>query len=216
MLAYYVFLIEPFWLEISYWQITSPKIDRTFRIVVLADLQTDCFRDYERGVLRRVMDEKPDLILLAGDYIQAPYEQYLAIRGEINAFLQEIRFYAPYGIFAVKGNVDAYDWHEIFKGTSTTAVDANKTFDLGLLRLTCLSLGESYNIGAKVSNPDPGKLHIVLGHVPNFALGRIEGDLFIAGHTHGGQVRVPLIGPIVTLSQIPRLGGRTDHVARRV
>ncbi len=52
------------------------------------------------------MDEKPDLILLAGDYIQAPYEQYLAIRGEINAFLQEIRFYAPYGIFAVKGNVD--------------------------------------------------------------------------------------------------------------
>ena len=37
---------------------------------MLADLQTDKFGDYERGVLRRVMEEKPDLILLAGDYIQ--------------------------------------------------------------------------------------------------------------------------------------------------
>jgi len=53
---------------------------------------------------------------------------------------------------------------------------------------------------------------VVLGHSPNFALGRIEADLLVAGHTHGGQVRVPLVGPLVTLSKVPRrwAAGLTD------
>jgi uncharacterized protein len=203
VLAYYVFLIEPVWLEVTHRQIASSKIDRHIRIVVLADLQTDRFGEYEQDVLRKVMEEKPDLILLAGDYIQAPYGQYSVIKEKINVFLREINFNAPYGIFAVGGNVDAHDWQDIFKDTDVTTVDAGKTFDLGPLRLTCLGLGQSYNPGAKVINTDPGKFHIVFGHVPNFALGRIEGDLLIAGHTHGGQVRVPFIGPIITLSRVP-------------
>ena len=38
------FLIEPHWLEVSHWRIASPKIHHPMRIVVVADLQTDCFR----------------------------------------------------------------------------------------------------------------------------------------------------------------------------
>jgi uncharacterized protein len=51
-----------------------------------------------------------------------------------------------------------------------------------------------------------------LGHVPNFALGTIEADLLVAGHTHGGQVRLPWIGPISTHSRIPNAwaAGVTD------
>ena len=204
VLAYYVFLIEPLCLETSYRQITSPKIHQAFRIVVLADLQTDAFGDYERGVLRRVMEEKPDLILLGGDYIQISEKRYGAISREINAFLREIRFAAPYGVFAVQGNVDPASWTEIFADLGVTCVDVRKSFDLGPLRLTCLGLFDSFNTSAVVGNPDPGKFHIVFGHAPNFALGDIEADLLVAGHTHGGQVRFPLIGPIVTNSRVPR------------
>jgi uncharacterized protein len=202
-LCCHIFLIEPFWLEVSYRRISSPKISRAFRIVVLADLQTDRFGEYERGVFRRAMEEKPDLILLAGDYIQAPYERYGAIGREINGFLREIDFGAPYGVFAVQGNVDPPYWHDIFTGLNVTLVDVRKTFDLGALRLTCLGLGESYHTRTEVGNSDPGKFHLVLGHVPNFALGRIEGDLLVAGHTHGGQVRIPIIGPIITHARVP-------------
>ena len=46
--------------------------------------------------------------------------------------------------------------------------------------------------------------HIAMGHSPNFSLGQVEADLLIAGHTHGGQVQLPLVGPLVTLSQVPR------------
>jgi uncharacterized protein len=204
VLAYYVFLIEPFWLETSYRQIASPKIHQAFRIVVLADLQTEAFGDYERGVLRRVMEVKPDLILLCGDYIQIYDKRYGAISREINAFLREIRFAAPYGVFAVRGNVDPAGWQEIFADLGVTCVDVRKSFDLGPLSLTCLGLFDSFDTSAVAGNPDPGKFHLVLGHVPNFALGRIEADLLVAGHTHGGQVRFPSIGPIVTNCRVPR------------
>jgi len=35
-------------------------------------------------------------------------------------------------------------------------------------------------------------------------LGRVDADLMVAGHTHGGQVQLPLIGPLITLSAVPR------------
>jgi len=203
-LVYYIFLVEPFWLEVSYWQISSPKIHQSLRIVVVADLQTDNFGDYERSVLRRAMEEKPDLLLLAGDYIQAPGQQYQLISQQINKFLRDIHFSAPNGIYAVQGNVDPPNWHEIFNGLNITAVNARQTFDIGELRLTCLGLGESFTKSLTMTNPDPDSFHLVLGHSPDFALGRIDADLLIAGHTHGGQVCLPLIGPPIVLARVPR------------
>jgi uncharacterized protein len=44
----------------------------------------------------------------------------------------------------------------------------------------------------------------VLGHSPNFSLAPVEADLLIAGHTHGGQVALPFLGPLLTLSRVPR------------
>lgn len=47
-------------------------------------------------------------------------------------------------------------------------------------------------------------MNIVLGHRPDFALGRGSPGLLVAGHTHGGQVQLPFWGPLVTLSGVPR------------
>jgi hypothetical protein len=73
-------------------------------------------------------------------------------------------------------------------------------------------LQASFNTATQVAG-DPEHFHVVLGHSPNFALGDVAADLLIAGHTHGGQVRLPLVGAIMTLSRIPRrwaAGGLTN------
>jgi uncharacterized protein len=198
------FLIEPHWLEVSHRRITSPKIHHRVRIVVLADLQCNELGEYERAALRRAVAEKPDVLLLAGDYVEVPWPQYETFQRELHDFLREIGLGSHEKVFAVGGNVDSSDWPGIFEGLNVTAVAARQTFDLGDLRLTCLDLADSGDRSLAVANPAPGRFHLVLGHRPDFALGTIEADLLVAGHTHGGQVRLPWIGPLMTLSRVPR------------
>jgi uncharacterized protein len=65
-----------------------------------------------------------------------------------------------------------------------------------------LSVADSFAPNLSVSPSD--RFQIMLGHCPNFALGDVRADLLVAGHTHGGQVRLPGLGPIITLSRVPR------------
>ena len=206
------FVIEPNWLEVSRVRITSDKISRPVRIVVLADLQTDRLGDYERMVLRRVLSEKPDIILLAGDYLQAPCGQRGELAEQFNEYLREIGFTAPEGVFAVQGNVDGGRWWDVFDGLDIQAVSQRESFDVAGLRLSCLSLTDSGNTGLYLPNDTPDRFHVVLGHKPDYALGIIEADLMVSGHTHGGQVRIPLFGPVITHSRIPHAwaAGLTD------
>ena len=205
------FLIEPTWLEVTHRRIASPQIDRPVRIVVLADLQTDRFGPYERRVLDRVVQEKPDLILLAGDYVQLGGPEGREVARQINAYLREMRLDAPLGVFAVRGNVDG-DLTELFAGLPVTVVESTESFEPGPLRLTCLAYDDSRDTSLEITRDGSDRFHLVLGHVPNFALGRIDAELLVAGHTHGGQVRLPLVGPLLTLSRVPRswAAGLTD------
>ena len=202
------FLIEPAWLDVSHWRIASPKIHKHLRIVVLADLQADCIGPFERHVLQQILDEKPDMILFAGDYLQSSWEQHQTLQREFRSIMSQWASGDMSGkrIFAVRGNCDTDDWGNLFEGTGldVTVVDASRSFDLGDVQLTCLGVGDSFNPSLAIANAAPDRFHFVLGHAPNFALGKVDADLLVTGHTHGGQVRLPWIGPLMTLSQVPR------------
>jgi len=201
------FLIEPAWIEVTHYRIESEKLTERVRVVVVADLQTDRFTDYERSVLELAAQQQPDLLLFAGDYVQADDPDVRGrIAGQIRDCLAGLDFGAAEGSFAVRGNVDGDQWRRMFEGTDITADQDAVTRQLDNLTLTSLGWRDSFDPRAIITNPE-GRFHLVLGHAPDFALGQVDADLLIAGHTHGGQVQMPLVGPLLVLSRVPRAWG---------
>jgi predicted MPP superfamily phosphohydrolase len=197
------FLIEPRWLVVTRVRIESNKLERAITVAVVADLQTDTIGAYERRALQRVMRESPDLIVMTGDYIQEIDAGRRAARVvELRALLRELDFAAPLGAFAVRGNVEDNDWAALFEGLPVTPLEQSTTLDLEAVRLTGLDLWASFSGSTRIAPSD--RFHIVFGHAPDFALGDVRADLLIAGHTHGGQVRLPFLGPLLTFSEVPR------------
>ncbi len=200
----YAFFIEPWQLEVNRFVIPSPKMKRHLRIAIIADLQTDAVGLYEEDVLDRVLAGRPDLILMTGDYIQHHrWDAYHREGQRLNALLKRLNFRVPLGVYAVQGDADKLgQWTAIFESTEVVTLLQRKTIDLGDVAITGLPLHESRWPRATIGPHD--KFHIVFGHAPDFSLSRVEADLLIAGHTHGGQVRLPFIGPLITLSRVPR------------
>ena len=199
----YAFWIEPFWLETSYVQVHSKRLTQPVRIVVLADIQTDRVGRYERAALLRAAQEKPSLILLPGDFIQ---ERRSKRRAELFEQLREA--FREAGLdrvagVAVGGDHDPVEWPMLFDEFETVKFVETGSVDIGELHITALSLDDSANPILEINPSD--KFHIVVGHRPDFALSaQLPAELLVAGHTHGGQVRLPFIGPLITYSAVPR------------
>ncbi len=200
------FLVEPRMLDVTTLQVRSPLLRRPWRVALVADLQTDRVGEREREVLRRVLDARPDLVLFAGDYLQihddAAYEAGVPA---FQALLRESGFVggsAP-PAYAVQGNMEwRAGWERLFEGSSVIPVRETRAFQHEELTVYPLSFAASF---AREPLPDVGEgFSVLMGHGPDFALGDPPGNLLLAGHTHGGQVRLPLLGPLITFSKVPR------------
>ncbi len=199
----YAFFVEPFAIVQTTYTITSDKVHIPLRIAVLADIQTDHVGSHERRAVRMAMAARPDLILLPGDHVQ--YRQ-ADIRNGMLDELREVFFeeglQAPLGVYAARGNVDRDGWTRAFAGLDVRASDETSVYTQPGLSVTTLSLHDGFNRDAQIP-AQPG-FHIAVAHSPDYSLGHVEADLLVAGHTHGGQVQVPFLGPLITLSEIPR------------
>jgi hypothetical protein len=206
------FVIGPTALEVSHVRIESPKLTAPLRIAVLADIQSDRIGDYERRAVRLAMAEKPDLVLLPGDFVQAGKEELGRERAALARVFAEEGLAAPLGVHAVGGNTDGRGWESIFRDLPARAYTRTETIDVRETRLTGLTMLDSHDVRLRV--PASERFHIVFGHYPDFALGDVRADLLVAGHCHGGQVRIPFFGPPITLSKVPRAWTEGAHEIR--
>ena len=200
------FVIEPQWLRVTQFEIQTGKIDQPLRIGVMADVQTDHVGKFEAKSVNKMMGMRPDLILMAGDYIQThDATQRERLHQQLNRVFCDHPLTAPRGIFVVGGNNDEGNWTTVFAGLENVRLfSGSDTVVQHDIQITGLSTRDSFNTQLQTEIDTKNRFHIMLGHAPDFALGDIHADLLVAGHTHGGQVQLPWIGPLMTLSAVPR------------
>ena len=200
-------------------------------IVHLSDLHMmgDLGQEFFDYMVRQVNDLRPDVIALTGDVIEEP---------ECYSWVHETlaKLCAPLGVYFVLGNHDTF-------------IDVRRTLDelgqTGLIYVGGRAIRADWN-GASVTligneapwlpAPKPAdvpprgsgadEFRMVLTHSPDrFAWAqRIEADLVLAGHTHGGQIQLPVLGVIASPSLygaryacgVFRRGDTVLHVSRGV
>lgn len=207
------------------------------RIAVLADLHVGSpFNDLDRlrDVVRRTNAASPDVICILGDLVTQGVRGGTFVPPEdIAAVLADLK--APAGVFAVLGNHDGWFDHDrveralvknhvrVVEDTAVRIGEGNTAW--WLAGVSDLWTGRHDIPAALGAATDDGRPVILMTHNPDlFPAVPARVALTLAGHTHGGQVWLPLIGrPIVPSAFGQRFaaghiveGGRHLYVATGV
>jgi len=201
--------IEPRGVRIDELAQTTGQSGRPVRLVQISDLHLDEFNGYFRKVAELVVGLAPDLIVLTGDYL----EEERNIRGVLD-FLRQLK--APHGVYAVQGN---WEYWSRLEGENLRRqfhvagvrllINERADLEIGGQKLSLLGLdypSSSDQLRRLQEQADPARFNLLLSHVPAFAHEQLDRriSLILCGHTHGGQVRLPLLPPLV----LPRFSGR--------
>jgi hypothetical protein len=187
-----------------------PRGERPVRIVLISDIHV-VGPDMPPSRLERIVGQinalRPDLVLIAGDFIS---EKQLSTRAysyaEIAAPLS--RLSATHGVFAVLGNHDHWSNAPEAQVALTNAgvrVLTNEAARAGPLAIGGLDddhTGRADFGRTLAAMQMAGGVPILLSHSPDPFPGLPEDvPLMVAGHTHCGQIRLPVVGPLATASR---------------
>ena len=149
------------------------------------------------AAVRLLMNEQPDIMVLGGDYVTWADRQYMGPAAEALAPLS-----APHGVFAILGNHDdevrmpaalAARGIEVLRNARTSLTIRNETLELAGITFWTRRPGEIAPIVRGANGPV-----ILLAHDPR-RLAEAETlhlPAVLSGHTHGGQVVLPVLGAI--------------------
>jgi predicted MPP superfamily phosphohydrolase len=147
--------------------------------------------------------EAPDLLLLGGDYASESPRYVAGVADLLGAFAREL----PLGGYGVMGNHDySISGDYTFRGMTDAGIGmlANDVAEvrvgsdsLWIAGIDESLLGDPDAVGTMAKTPD-GAAVLALWHEPQFAEQVATAGAFaqLSGHTHGGQIRLPGIGPV--------------------
>lgn len=221
-----ILMIWAFWLEPDSLKITKLAINvpgwhkehNNFKVAVISDIHFRApYIDVPKlkKIVKMVNDQKPDLILIPGDFIESDqFAMHLLYTAKIKYIsplsepLKDLK--APCGVFAVLGN---HDWW--FNGDLITT--ELKKANIKVLENNSIEInknGKSFwiagiadvesrtpNIAKTLSDVKDDNPVIAMTHNPDiFPSIPSRISLTLAGHTHGGQVRFPFVGSLIVPS----------------
>ena len=229
-LAVYSGEVERHWIDITRHEFFLKDLPEGFegmRIVQLSDIHMDEYTEpfFLREVVRKVNQLKPDAVFLTGDYISVgPRSRHFAIRASWHCaqILDGLECRQRY---AVLGNHDyAAGSGEISEALSSHGIRMlnNRAIPLERngARIWLAGMIDPLNCNPRPDLAIPEAIRnrrnepvVLLCHAPDFAdplLRTAEGrsvSLMLSGHTHGGQVHLPFMGPLT----LPVMGKKYVH-----
>ena len=184
------------------WLDALPKAFHGLRIVQISDIHHGLFlpKEWLSEAVRQANRLNPDIIALTGDFVTYSRRNI----GPAAELLGRLR--ARYGVYAVLGNHD-------FRVDADAITQALRRQHIDVLRNRHIALwfgGESvylagvddYGYGADLRRAmrgvPPEAAAILLAHNPRVIhlASRHNVSLVLSGHTHGGQVNLPLLGTV--------------------
>lgn len=224
------FLVEPNLLFVNDYDIKvkgwEPALDN-FKIVVIGDIHGGSnFIDGAkiRQVVERANEQDADVIVLLGDYVSESLLDHSKLSMPVETIAENLKgLRARYGVYAVLGNHDGYFniprirralEAEGIRVLENEAVSIEKNGQklriVGLPDLLSTNTPRNGIPNAEAGldrlEDKDGKV-IVLAHNPDdiaSVTGLQDFVLFLAAHTHGGQVRVPFYGALIVPTQMGR------------
>ena len=179
-----------------------PEFDG-FRILHLSDLHVDYLPESLQAALKRISGEKFDLCVLTGDYrkrVSGPFEHILPVFENLIAQISTRN-----GIYAVLGNHDCADMAPAFEDLGLDVlVNETRCIQKGKTQIQVTGTDDVhyyYTDEARTAlETAPDGFKIALVHSAELADVAAEAgfNLYLAGHTHGGQVCLPGGIPIIT------------------
>ncbi len=215
--------LEPKWLSLERLQIPIRRLHSAlegFRIVQLSDFHLFPFTNIElvREAVEAANELKPDLVLLTGDYVLSMADSIF----ELAPVLSGLN--AKNGVYACLGNHDLWtDQAVVRAGLEESGLPLLKNegvaITAGRSTLYVAGLDDGWSgkpdLERALEHAPRGAPVVLLHHEPDFAdANSLDGrvTLQLSGHSHGGQVRMPLIGSFV----LPDYGRKYDMGLYRV
>jgi hypothetical protein len=226
IILFYGSFIEPKMLTVRKQIIDLPKINQPIKIVFFADSQLGPYKQTKH--LNQVVDLalklKPDLVLIGGDMIN---NNWYDVAAEIGYLEPLQRLAATVPVYAVNGNHE-YGINQkiekegpiVFYPDASIAVE-EKMRAMGVhylknnLEKITIKDQSFYLFGGDElwgNNLDYSPLQARAEDIPTIALihntaaaknaSQHKIDLMLSGHTHGGQIRLPIIGPLGTVDDV--------------
>lgn len=215
---------------VSY-EISHEKIKKPYTFVVLSDLHNKVYGKNHEKLIRAIEKEHPAGVLIAGDLLTAKpgYPLHLALD-----LLEQL---APkYPIYYGMGNHEArlFLYPEVYGTMGADYEEKLKGLGISLLRNESRSLGEDLVITGldmkreyykrfkkttmtteylkkTLGEKNKDKFQILLAHHPDYfqEYSSWGADLVLSGHVHGGMVRLPFLGGVISpaLRLFPKYDG---------
>jgi predicted MPP superfamily phosphohydrolase len=201
-----------------------PEALRGLRIGVLTDVHRSQTVSHElvTSAVDMLMAERPDLIVLGGDYVSWRDQRYVHPAADALAPLS-----APHGVIAILGNHDddrempaalAAKGFTVLKDARTRLAIRGEVMDFAGIRYWTYKISEIAHV-MRGTVPHA----ILLAHTPKRLIEaqQLAVPGVISGHTHGGQIVLPGIGPIAArefpvIAGLERRQGTTIFVSRGV